>query len=665
MRGDILNKIQIGILEYDGEFRCIYANTYIKNILSIELQADLNIIVYQKHIHPDDIKTNQEMENAFMTTRCNSDNICRILVKGETYKWFKIKRTFEETYIYTFEDINETKELEIELRLEKVRAEKAYNHKTLFLANMSHEIRTPLNGIIGMLTLLEDTILNNDQKNYIEMLRECSINLMTIINDILDYSKLEAGKIKLENKCIDIRNCIDSTNDIIMSKIYEKHLEYKFNISPNMPLFITGDVNRIKQVLLNLLTNSTKFTEKGQIELNISAQNKGDDLYIKFSISDTGCGVEKSERDKLFKSFSQVESQLLNKINQGTGLGLAIAKELVTLMGGEIWVDWSEVGKGSRFCFTIKATKCDDIVSGNEYDNNILKNKKVFILDDKVENRMGLASIVQRWGMKVTSFNSGLEALYLLRSSDYDLGLVDICMPDMNGVDFSNRLHQQLIGQGKPPIPLIALTSLGDTIDQNNERFRSHLIKPVKETKLKKDCIQIITLSKYKFKKEEESSPLELNTYLKSNNLDTHSFKENVRILLVEDVLINQKVVISFLNKMGYAKIDVCDNGKQCLEMLVKNKYDIILLDIRMPIMNGEIVINYINSFYSDKIPKPVKYNLANPRKPYIIAVTAYCLKEDREKYISMGFDNYVPKPININELHTVMNLCIENLLLS
>jgi signal transduction histidine kinase/DNA-binding response OmpR family regulator len=670
----ILDNIHVGIFELNNKFECIYYNKYIKSCdLSFKnISKECLLTGCDKYVYIDDIEENKICNDNFLNHKKESENICRILHKDSNYHWYKIKRIYDDkndTFIFTFEDIDEIKKMEIELRQAKQKAERAYNHKALFLANMSHEIRTPLNGIIGMLTLLEDTVLNNDQKNYLEMLRECSINLMTIINDILDYSKLEAGKIVLDIKSFDIRNCIESTNDILISKLYERGIEYNYNINQNMPFHIYGDINRIKQVLLNLLSNSIKFTDKGNITLDISPlelpPSDNDDFIVKFSITDTGCGIALSERDKLFKSFSQIENQSDNKIQQGTGLGLAISKELVTLMGGNIWIDWSEVKKGSRFCFTIKTKKSIEFKNAFEEstDKYILKNKSVFILDDKLENRLGLAAMAQRWGMKVHTYSDAKEALFLLKNIDYDLGFVDICMPDMNGKDFANRLKQQMVSLNKELIPLIALSSLGEQspINDHNQLFKAHHIKPVKETKLKKSCTDILLLTKYKYKKTPDNNNISLNNYLSNNDLNS-GIKDSVRILLVEDIPINQRVVDSFLKKMGFRNIDIAENGKECLEMMMTKKYDIVLLDIRMPIINGENVIKYILDYYNYP-DKHHTYKLINVRKPYIIAVTAYCLKEDRQKYLDMGFDDYIPKPISINELNSCMNIFIEKLL--
>lgn len=669
MVNHILNNIDIGVLEFDNGLKCIYMNEYITNnfeIGDITFVNDKYILNnYENHVHKDDVECNKRFAQEFFKNKTNSENFCRIKnVIYKEYHWYKIKRIYNETYIYTFEDINNLKLLEIELREAKVKVESSYNHKNLFFANINHELRTPLNGIIGMLTLLEDTKLDNEQQDYLDMTRECSVSLMSIINDILDYSKLEAGKVKLDIQSMNLRQCVESTSDIIISKLYEKNVEYTYNIDPILNFNIYGDQNRIKQILSNLLSNSIKFTEKGKIVLDVSIMqnhSNNDDIFIKFSVIDTGCGIAFNDRDKLFKSFSQLENLSSTKLYKGTGLGLAICKELVILMNGTIWIDWSVIGEGSRFCFTVKTRKNinNDLQNTPQemYDTNILRGKTVFILDDKRENRMSLANMVQKWGMKVTTYSDATEALYFLKSTNYDLGISDIQMPYMDGREFAINLKNQNMKLNKTEIPLIALSSLGEHFNDLNDLFKAHMIKPPKESKLQKLCCDVLAQYKYKYKKEETSS---LHNYLNQNDLN-NGIKENVRILLVEDVLINQKVVSSFLIKMGFKNIDIADNGKECLEKLTINKYDIILLDIRMPVLNGEYVIKYIIDYYNKKGSK--QYRLLNPRKPYTIAVTAYCLQEDKNKYLSMGFDNYIAKPININELNSCMNIFIEKLL--
>jgi signal transduction histidine kinase/two-component SAPR family response regulator len=581
----------------------------------------------------------KRLNDEFLDNHVESSNICH-----KDSKTYKITRALGDSeFFFIIQDISEMEKLKGDL-------EKIKKNKSLFLANANHQVRTPLNGIIGMLTLLEDTILSHDQKNYIEMLRECSINLMTIINDILDYSKLEAGKITLDLQCIDLHNCIESTNDIIMSKIYEKSLEYDYYIDENLPRFIEGDLNRIKQILLNLLSNAIKFTDKGKVLLSItqddapsssssSSSSTSSDLYLKFTIEDTGCGIDHSHISKLFTSYHQIQHNY--GANQGTGLGLSIAHELVNLMNGKIYIDWTELDRGSRFCFVIKTKKCNDTIPVTFDNSHVLKNKTAFILDDKLENRLGLASMIQKWGMIVHTYSDPKEALFFLKHNTYDIGFVDICMPELNGKEFAMRLNQQTLSSNRGNIPLVALSSIGEHLNEYNYLFKAQLLKPVKESKLKTVCSEIFSSSK----------KIEVPEF---------NIKENIKILLAEDVTINQKVIINFLNKIGMHDITLVENGKECLESLTQTKYDIILLDIRMPIINGENVIKYINDYFDGK---ESAYKFLNNKKPITVAVTSYCLKEDKQKYLDMGFDDYLPKPININDLNTCMHNCIEKLL--
>lgn len=689
----LLDNLPVGIVRLNREGECVYANKFILNAFGLISCTDINNIRDRqiKHIHPDDLQEELQHCRRFLFENMECETTFRLYnEKYKEHRWMKNKRTLiktgdETSYMYTFQDIHDNKLMEIQLRNETIKAERAYNHKSIFLANMSHEIRTPLNGIIGMLTLLEDTTLNTNQQDYINMIKECSFNLMTIINDILDYSKLEVGKITLDIKSMSLQDCIESTNDIVVSKIYEKALEYTYNIGIDVPNMINGDSNRIKQVLLNLLSNSIKFTESGTIFLNVETiklqdyqllhdtyQNESisieqeDCLYLRFDITDTGCGIEESERHKLFKSFSQVDNQITSKIYQGTGLGLAISKELVELMNGFIWLDWSDVGKGSRFSFVIKVSSSNENLECTSDCDKILIGQNVLIVDDNLYNRISLTGMVTKWGMKPHSFSNSEEALYFTKITQFDIGLIDICMPKLDGVKFAGKLREQNEFNNRI-MPLIALSSLGDKTTTSNKVFKHHLIKPIKEAKLKQVCIDSLreyincnvgnisnTGTRSRILAEEIVNPKvkeTLDTYIHNN--DITNLKGDIRILLAEDVYINQKVIIGFLEKLGYKNINVVENGQQCIDYCLQNEYDIILLDIRMPILDGEAVIKRLHEHYT------------NPRirKPYIVAVTAYCLREDKNKYLDMGFDNYIPKPVSITELTKCMNAFIELLL--
>jgi CheY-like chemotaxis protein len=635
IEGVILDTIQIGILVLNTEQQCVYVNDYMHSHFSIETDK-INSKEYIYNIHENDRQNQVNLCQNFFKNKIKSDSICRIKInnKVESYIWIKIKRQFnydKEFFIYTFEDIDDIKCKEVMSNNICIKNDEEYAHKSIFLANISHEIRTPINGIMGMITLLEDTNINSEQLDYIDMLRECSINLMSIINDILDFSKLEAGKVLLDIKCVNLRTAIDNVNDILLSKIYEKKLEYTFNIHPDIDCDFKLDSSRLKQILLNLLTNSIKFT-----------------------IEDTGCGIEEENKHKLFKSFSQINNKTSISINQGTGLGLIISKQLVDLMKGKIWLDYTNCNNnsGSKFCFTIETEKCQDIKQEYNKNINILKNKTVFILDDKVENRLSLIRLVTKWGMIPQSFSSPIEALYILKNTNFDLGLIDMCMPEMSGKDFAIKFKKQ-----NKDTPLIALSSLGEIKYDYSQYFISQLIKPIKENKLELICQNIFTENQYKLKNIIENSK---NTAITKET----ELKHNIRILLVEDILINQRIIIIFLQKLGYTNIEIADNGKACLNMMSINKYDLVCLDIRMPLINGELVFKYINNFYlNTSNTSNLNYQLKNRDKPYIIAVTAYALKDDRDKYLKLGFNSYISKPIDINQLKSELDKFIEFIL--
>lgn len=679
----LLSFLPIGIIEINTLNQCTYANKYVMDNLKSETLESL-ATQFSKLAHIDDDKEKLPFFDNFYSELVESHSAFRLNIQNDEFTWFKktallLNMEEQQQLIYIIQNINESKLLELELREEKCKVEKAYNHKSTFLANMSHEIRTPLNGIVGMLTLLEDTSLNTDQQDYINMVKECSYNLMTIINDILDFSKLEVGKITLDFKSLNLQECIESTNDIILSKIYEKALEYTYNIRPEIPSYIIGDHNRIKQVLLNVISNAVKFTEKGTIFLNVESikptefnllqnlygnnsfevSNDSKDLFLRFDITDTGCGINEKSKSKLFKSFTQLDNIITSKIYPGTGLGLVISKQLVELMGGCIWLDWSEPLKGSRFSFVIRAKIADDQDNFQETANDdILTNTNCLIVDDNLYNRISLTGMVTKWGMKAHAFSNGEEALYFTRITKFDIGLIDICMPKIDGPTFAVKLREQKEFENKN-FPLIALSSLGDKLSTTSTLFKSHLIKPIKEAKLKQICIDNLRQHK-KFSTidnaiQESSARNDVNSYMKDNEIS--SLKDNIRILLAEDVYVNQRVIISFLNKIGYKNVTVVENGKQCLDLAINQEFDIILLDIRMPIMDGDAVLQNLKQYFIDQGANCPK------RMPYTVAVTAYCLREDKDKYLSLGFDDYIPKPVSISDLTKCFNTFLEGLL--
>jgi signal transduction histidine kinase/CheY-like chemotaxis protein len=528
------------------------------------------------------------------------------------------------------------------------------DYKTSVLSNTTHEIITPLNCILGMLSILEDTNLNSDQQDYLEMIKEASYNLLSIVNDILDYSKLEIKKIKLNNTPFDLRKCIESINDIVLSKVNEKKLDYNSIIDHDLRINFIGDQNRLKQVLVNLLYNAIKFTDKGSITLHISVidfvdfnkftshtkDNNSKSKYLRFDIMDDGCGISKSNEFDIFNSFVQVSSDS-TKIYQGSGLGLSICKKLINLFGGKIWLDWSELNRGSKFSFVIEL-EVDTVTPIHEVEDtcNILENKRILLIDDNMYNRISLTGLLIKWNIDVVNFSNAEEALQFLKMEKrrFDIGLIDFCMPRIDGIMFAEKLRNS--NSINCNLPLIALSSLNDKIHNKSDIFVEYLLKPVKEYKLKQLCIEICTKSKDILVKQPQTI----------NNMYA---KKTIRILIAEDIFINQKIITNYLNKLGYTNIKIVNNGEKCIKELTFNEYDLLMIDIKMPVLNGVEVCSIIQDHFTG-----VKdYKFINKRKPYLIAVTAYCLKEDTDYYMKRGFNEIMNKPIQLEELNAVLEL--------